>query len=737
MSYSLLLPHRHTNRPLALAVALLLAAPTPGLAQPSETTEEGRAEDKAAAKATTAKTATLPTVNVTAEAEQSADVGYVAPNSTAATKTDTSLLATPQSVSVVTRKQIAAQNATTLAETLRYTPGIQSETFGFEPRTTFLKMRGFDATETGLYQDSLKLANPGFVVGYSLEPYGAERIEVPRGPASVLYGQSSAGGLVNYISKHPQFDPFREIKFDACTYGRLQGAMDATGALDAQKTLAYRLTGVVRDSDTQVDYIQDKHIYVAPALTWKPNSQTTLTLLSHYQKDQTQPSQRLPAAGTLYGNPNGKIPTNRFTGEPTVDSYNREEFAVGYELEHRLNKAVTFRQKTRYYDNAVDDRTIYTTALLADQRTITRALYESFGKVQGVSLDNQAQFNFATGPVSHSLLAGLDFQHVHSTTVQTYGDAPNLDIYNPVYGSPVAVAPVFKNQAAVQNQIGLYLQDQLKLAEHWRLTLGGRYDLADSETQDRLSGQTTQQGNNAATGRAGLVYLADNGLAPYLSYAQSFLPVLGTDANGVAFTPETGEQYEVGVKFQPKQSNSFVTLAYFDLTRHSFLTPNPITFANVQRGEARSQGLELEGVASLDNGLDVTASYAYTDAHVTKSSFSAEVGETLEYTPEHKATLWADYTVPSGQAKGWGVGAGTRYIGTSVGNSYAARNTIEIPDVVLFDTAVHFNLKPFQFAVNLQNALDKEYVATAFTSGGDFATYGARRVIIGSVKYSF
>jgi iron complex outermembrane receptor protein len=212
---------------------------------------------------------------------------------------------------------------------------------------------------------------------------------------------------------------------------------------------------------------------------------------------------------------------------------------------------------------------------------------------------------------------------------------------------------------------------------------------------------------------------------------------LGTNAAGSAFKPETGEQYEVGIKYQPKNQNSLVTLAFFDLTRENFLTSDPTTFANVQRGEARSRGIELEGVASFDIGLNLTAGYTYLDAKVTKSSFADEVGEPLEYAPNHKATLWADYTVPSGVAKGWGIGGGARYTGPSFGNSFAARNNIEIPGYVLFDATVHYGWKQFQFAVNLQNMLDKEYVATAFTSGGDFATFGSRRVVTGSIKYSF
>jgi len=675
----------------------------------------------------------LPDVKVKAAADK-IPVDYTAGTASTGTKTDTPLLETPQSISVVTDDQMEAQNVSNLAEALRYTLGVQSETFGFEPRMTQIRMRGFDATETGLYQDGLKLVNPGFAVSYNLEPFGAERVDVPRGPASVLYGQASAGGLVNYVSKRPTFDPFRTIKFEAGSFDRLQGEFDAGGALDQDKTLAYRLTALGRDSDTQVDFVQDNRIYVAPALTWKPDDKTTLTFLSHYQKDETQPSQRLPLEGTLYGNVNGKIPTNRFTGEPDIERYNREEFAVGYLFEHRFNDTITVRQNARYYDNQLDARSVYAAALQADQRTISRYYYEVDGKVHGFNLDNQAQFKFLTGPVSHTLLAGLDFQHTDATNVLPFGLAPDLDIFNPVYGKPVPAASPYTDDAMTQDQTGLYLQDQIKLTEKWRVSLGGRYDMADSETRDRLAGTRATQSDNQTTGRAGLVYLADNGLAPYFSYAQSFLPALGSDAAGNAFKPETGEQYEFGVKFQPKHQNSFITLAYFDLTRQNFLTLDAITFQNVQRGEAHSRGVELEGVASFDNGLNLTAGYSWLDATVTKSSFADEVGEPLEYVPEHKATVWADYTIPTGPAKGFGLGGGARYTGKSFGNTYYARNTTKIPDYVLFDATVHYTWKQLQLAVNLQNVFDKTYVATSF---GDFATYGARRVVTGSIKYSF
>lgn len=658
--------------------------------------------------------------------------GYVAEDSTTATKTATPLIETPQSISVITRDRLHAQGVENLAEALRYTPGVQGEPFGFEPRFTLLQIRGFPAFTEGFYRDGLQLRNPGFAVGFNLEPYGAERIEVPRGPASVLYGQGSPGGLVNFVSKRPTPEPLWEFAFEPGNFDRLQGKFDLSGPIDQAGVFSYRLTGLVRDSDTQVDFIQNDRIFLAPAFTWRPSRDTTFTILGHYQQDETRSSQALPAEGTLFPNPNGKIPTRRFTGEPDVDRYDRTEYAVGYLLEHHASTAWTFRQHFRHYASDLDDVTVFSAALQADQRTLDRFVFGSFGKLDGFAVDTQAQVGFATGPLAHTLLGGLDYQRVEVGAVQTFGTAPAIDIFAPVYGAPVPMPPVFLDNNTVQQQIGVYLQDHIKLSDKWVLQLGGRYDWAENNTDNNLAGTRTSHDDNEFSGRAGLVYLSDTGLAPYASYTESFLPALGTDASGEPFKPETGRQYEVGIKYRPPGWSSFATLAFFDLTRENFLQTDPATFLQVQTGEIRSRGIELEGVASFDLGLDLIASYSYLDVEITESSDPDEKGKQPTQVPKHMASLWADYTVPRGVASGLGVGAGVRYLGSTFGDT---RNTLKAPDTTLADAAIHYHWKNLRFAVNLQNVFDKEYVASCFVRGGNFCTFGERRTVTGSISY--
>ena len=659
--------------------------------------------------------------------------GYTPQATVTGTKTATDITETPQSISTVTADEMRDQNAANLGEALRYTAGVRGETFGFEPRTTFLRIRGFDVATSGLFRDNLKLANPGFAAGYSLEPYGAERIDVLKGPSSVLYGQAGPGGLVNYVSKRPTFETRREVRVEAGTNELLQGQFDLSGSVNDSDTLALRLVGLVRDSETQVDYVNDDRKYLAPSLTWQPTDDTRLTVLAHWQYDDTQPSQRYPQEGTLDYNPNGEIPDNRFTGEPGYDEYTRRESAIGYEFEHRLSDQVTVRQNVRDYRNDVDDRTIYTTGLEADKRTITRSRYDSFGRVDGLNLDNQIEVKARTGFAEHTVLAGIDHQDVDVTSRQYFIAASDLDIFDPDYGAPVPDAPLYGSKDSELKQTGVYLQDQVGIKQ-WTVTLGGRFDRARTTTVNNMTGAITQVSDEAFSGRAGVTYEFDNGLAPYLSYMESFLPNVGTDANGNAFEPETAHQYEAGVKYQPTP-RTLLTLAYFDLTRENYLTTNPSTYADEQKGEANSQGVEVEARGRVFQNLELIASYTYTDAEITSASNPVEEGEPLEYTPEHEAALWGKYAFHGGALNGLGLGAGVRYIGKSYGALFNGNNeTLEVPSVTLVDASVTYDLGLVSLGLHAQNLLDKKYVATAFDSS---ATYGTRREVTGSLTYRF
>jgi iron complex outermembrane receptor protein len=551
-----------------------------------------------------------------------------------------------------------------------------------------------------------------------------------RGPASILYGQSSPGGIINIVTKRPPQEPLRELQFLAGNFDRYEGRFDFGDSIDEGDVFSYRLTGLVRDSNTQIDFVENDRQFIAPALTWRPTENTSLTFLSNYQKDELGDFQFLPSQGTVLPNPNGSLPANRFTGEPD-DKIERTVYSVGYLLEHHMGESWTFRQNLRYSHSDLDRDIVYSAGLRDDLRTLDRFAFGSDKDLDTFALDNQAQVSFSTGPVEHTLLVGLDYQNFDTRDISTFGSAPAIDIFNPVYGAPVPPSPISSDMDISLQQIGFYFQDQIKLYDKWVLSLGGRQDWANTERMDNLAGTGTEQDDNKFSGRAGLVYLFDMGLAPYFSYSESFLPIADVNLAGQPFAPETARQYEIGVKYQPPGWNSFVTVAAFDLERQNVPTPDPNNPLNrVQTGEVRSRGVELEGVASFNFGLDLIASYTYLGAEIIQSNVAGEEGERPTQVPEHQGSAWGKYTVQKGLLRGLGLAAGVRYTGASFANT---PNTFENPDFVMVDGAISYDWRQFGFALNASNLFNEE--AFVCFSRGNFCSFGPQRTVVGTIRY--
>lgn len=658
--------------------------------------------------------------------------GYVAKRGTTGAKTDTPLIETPQSISVITRDRLENQNTSSISEALRYTPGVIGEVFGNDSRVDFLQYRGFDESGVGVFRDGLQVRSSGFAESQQ-DLYGAQRSEVLRGPASVLYGQSPLGGVVNIVTKRPTFEPFREIIFEAGNFDHYEGKFDVGGPIADSDKFFFRLTGLARESNTQLGFVEDDRIYIAPALTLRPNSNTSLTFLSHYQYDTTgSTNQFLPAEGTVLGNINGEIPVSRFIGDPDFDTFDRTAYSVGYEFEHKTDQTWTFRQNLRFNHVDVDYATAsFGAGLAADQRTLDRFSFTSLAESDFFTVDNQVQAKFVTGPAEHTFLFGVDYQYFDFEQANGFDVITSIDIFNPDYSASIGRPPVTSDSNIIQHQVGLYVQEQLRLHDRWIFTLGGRQDFVSSEQTDLLGGTTTDQDDTSLSGRLGLVYLFDFGFAPYVNYARSFLPTVGANAVGEAFVPETGQQYEVGMKYQPPGSNSSVAVAFFDLTRQNVITTDPNDPNNeVQTGEVRSVGFEFEGIASFDFGLNLTAAYTYQDVEITESN-SGDQGKTPTSVPESYASLWGDYTFqPNSPLKGLNVGMGMRYRGSTFGN---VDNTLVVGSYGLLDGAVHYDWENYKFSLNLKNMLNHDYVGGCSSESACFL--GSARTVTGSVKF--
>ncbi|MFF8800476.1 MULTISPECIES: TonB-dependent siderophore receptor [unclassified Methylobacterium] len=668
--------------------------------------------------------------------------GYVATRSVTATKTNTPLIETPQSITVIGTEQIQAQGATTLTQATQYTAGIYSGVTGVDERVDFFNLRGFRASDYGIYKDGLQLLNYGFGT-LKTEVFGLERIEVLRGPAAVLFGAGNPGGIVNQITKRPTLTPFGYVEVGGGSFGQVYGAFDIGGPADDSGHWFYRLTGIGRAGGTQVDGADSDRYYIAPALTYRPDAGTSFTLLTSYQRDSSAVTANfLPYSGTVRPNLSGlRIPRSLNVGDPTFNNFQREQLFAGYEFEHAVDATWTVRQNLRYsfsdgYQNSYVGQSGY-----ADPAQTQLARYQ-FGFTDKVSLfqvDNQAEARFSDGFFRHDLILGVDYKNytLHDNQ-QVLFPGPNLNLLNPIFGPPQDRAPTNLVDVPRFTQIGLYAQDQIKLTENLTLVAGLRQDFATSDVKvkfSRFGDQSSSRDDQALTGRVALIYNFDFGLAPYVSYSTSFQPQIGIDSiTGGALVPDRGEQVEVGVKFQPIGERYFLTVAAFDLVRDNPPIPSP--FANgsstTQLGSVRSRGIEAQFVGNLFDGLNVVAAVTHFDLEYIKSQQTQLIGRTPIGVPETYASAFLDYTIPVGDYRGLGFGGGVRYVGRSFANDI---NSLTVPDFVLFDATVHYTWDRWRAAVTASNIGDRRFVTSCTDLNNCF--YGEARRVLASLSYKW
>lgn len=667
----------------------------------------------------------LPAVKVQGAAETATGPvsGYRAKRAISATKTDTPLREVPQSITVVTRDQIVDQGATTLQDALNYAAGVRSDAYGLDGRSDGIRIRGTDIPQ---YLDGLRQSFGYYTSSTRADPYTLERIEVLRGPSAMLFGQGSTGGVVNMVSKRPQAEASREIGVQYGSHDRKQVQADFTGPLTADGDWLYRVVAVARKSDTQVDYVRDDRALLAPSLTWRPDAATSLALMALAQKDRSgSTSQFFPWSGVVLDNLNGKLPTNRFIGEPGWDRYDSDRRSIGWAFEHRVNDTWTVRQNTRYSINDVDYFTHYGDSFSsstdfgdpndATERLIGRYADATITRVKMLTADQHVEGHLTTGEARHTLLAGLDLARSATTgeagiDFPTYlgGTTQPIDAYDPVYGNftPPAMSQV---APSVVRQGGLYVQDQVRFGR-WVGVAGLRHDRTRNET---TGSETTSA--HATSKRFGVMYDLPGGLTPYVGYSESFSVQL--NINGQRFAPLRGKQWEAGLKYEPVGGGYSLNAAAYDLReKNKIAERQPGVFDALP--EVKGHGVELEAKGSL-GALDMVAHYN-----------QIHVDDAIEAVPTHQASLWGSYRFALGGVSGLRAGAGVRWF--SAFHDGVAPTT---PSVALLDAMVAWDVERWRVALNVSNLTDKVYVSTCLSRGDCW--FGSRRNAVASVTYRF
>ena len=629
--------------------------------------------------------------------------GYRVLDTSSATRTDTPLRDIPQSIQVIPQQVIKDQQATRLTEVLKNAPGVVVGSRSPRDPLNVIKIRGFDAFGETLLNgiQDRSISSVGF--GSNIE-----RVEVLKGPASVLFGQGGLGGKVNLVTKQPLRDPFYEVETSVGNYNTYNGAIDLSGPLNDSKTVLYRLNASAGTNESFIDFYDQQQYLIAPTLSWQISDRTKLTLEASYSLAEGPYDFGIPARGSVLPNPNGRIPRNRFVSEPNLNDTSNGAFRIGYNFEHRFSENWQARSVFQTSLFRLKRNLVFPFGLQDDLRTLERGV-ENFDYDQNnYNLDNYVVAKLTTGSIKHELVAGFNLSKTDTNSKALFNDTTTLDVFNPVYGTATeASLPDFDIKNTAQ-QLGFYLQDQITLAENFKVLLGGRFDIANQEAKDLIAQTNDFKQTEAFSPRVGIVYQPIKPISLYASYSRSFNQAV--DLFGPALPePERGTQYEVGVKAD-LTGRLAATLAFYDLTRTNLPTSDPNdSRLTVIVGEQRSRGIEFDISGEILTGWNIIAGYAYTDAVITEDN-DFPVGNLLNNVPRHAINLWTTYEIQSGSLEGLGFGLGAFYYGARQAD---LANTVELPSYIRIDAAIYYQRDNYRAAINIKNLFNADYFVSA------------------------
>ena len=654
--------------------------------------------------------AAMPSVATAQEAEPAdgdEDVTVIGTRAQTGTKTDTPLTEIPQSISVITAQELQDRTVVDFQDIYRYSAGVAAAN-SVDSRQDVVVTRGFSAAQ---YLDGLKRM-PDFIYGARLETFTLERAEVLRGPSSVLYGAGGPGGVLNGVSKIPTFQFGGEVGVIAGTDDRIQGQFDITAPLS--NGVAARFVALARDAKTQWGTPDDR-ILVNPSLRFQPGPDTDITLIGLYQKDKQGSLGYAPIFKSFLAPPGvEKVDFNFFQGEPGLYGMDTEYWSGSMIISHQINDVLGFRSISRYstMDTTYQEVWIdYSENPWADaaETMLKRNFYVNYEKSKVFNTDNHFTGKLTTGPIEHTILFGIDYTNFKQQKDEGYScngfvgpgcpfdSPPPINIYDPQPTGPFPFG-AFNFLDYRSTQLGLYIQDQMSFADRVHVVLGLRRDRATSERNG-----VTEAAKVAWSFRGGLTIEVIDGVSPYFSYAESFLPIPGGNFYGVPYVPQLARQYEGGVKWAPF-SGALITASYFDIIETNYISQDPDNIQNfIQGGSVQSKGFEAEAVIRVPNNFEFTASYSFIDAKGKEASTNLAAGARVPGQPRHLASVWGSKTFEFGDDWELRAGAGVRYIGNRTDG------VILTPAVTLADAMLSLSKGSWTLSINSSNLFNEQY----------------------------
>ncbi|MFT8718939.1 TonB-dependent siderophore receptor [Acetobacter sp.] len=663
-----------------------------------------------------------------------------------ATKTNTPLIETAQSVTVVTRDEMDIRGVLDLNQAIRYAAGVTPNLRGgVGTRYDQFALRGFTVPT---FLDGLKLQDSptGYAVAQT-DTFRLDRVEILKGPASALYGQSSPGGLVALSSKLPTDQKFYGgVTTTGGSFDLYRVDADVGGYATDDGMVRYRIYGTANGQHTQLARTGSRRFSISPAFTFGGDGPTTLTLLGNYQYDPENGTYGgVPLVGSLKRASFGYLPRNFYDGDTSFEKFNRRQGAITYILNHRFNKDWSFTTRGRYDDIKTQYRSVYNAGYYTDTYTVPRYAFGTNEHTHNLTFDSQFKGNVRTGFLRHSLMFGFDYMQQSASEQGFFGSAPDMNVLSPDYHMNIAPMSPYLNYQTNSHQIGAYGQDEIR----WKgLVLTGsiRNDWYRSHQVESIYHSDTRQDPSQITWRASGLYHFNFGLAPYISYSTSFQPQSGLVSNDGGRTlrqanPSLGKQLEGGLKYQIPGTSVLLTAAGFHIEQTNVLVAvNSALGFNTQSGKVHSDGFEFEAHAEPYKNLVLTAAVSVQKVR------DDSTGKPLIQSGKGNASLFAFYTMPSGPVKGLGFGGGLRYTAKAYGGE-ASYGSVWVPQYAVFDGSLRYdlsNLSPalhgWTAAASVRNIFDKRFVANCLSYasyGQSWCYYGERRNAQGSIGFSW